>query len=120
MVLVHVAACNVLKFSQYNSYFFRTAVVRKLFHIRFSHKHCNFSCGWLLIKTASKTVARSTWKQNMYTTRTLLQRCLSLACLEIRSINEQAINSTRNRIYSLNVFHSLLLDIYFLFVSELI
>ena len=45
------------------------------------------------------------WKQNMYTTRTLLQRCLSLACLEIRSRNEQAINSTWNRIYSLQVFH---------------
>ena len=28
----------------------------------------------------------------------------SLACLEIRSRNEEAINSTRNRIYSLKVF----------------
>ena len=45
---------------------------------------------------------------------------LSLVCLDIRSRNEEAINSTRNRIYSLKVFHSLLLDIYFLFVSELI
>ena len=40
-------------------------------------------------------------------TRTLLQR-LSLSCLEIRSSNEKAINSTRNRIYSLKVFHFLL------------
>ena len=33
---------------------------------------------------------------------------LSLACLEIRSRNEEAINSTRNRIYLLQVFHFLL------------
>ena len=31
-----------------------------------------------------------------------------LACLEIRSRNEEAINSTRNRIYSLKVFYFLL------------
>ena len=47
-------------------------------------------------------------------------RIISLACLKIRSRNEEAINSTQNRIYSLKVFHSLLLDFYFLFVSELI
>ena len=29
----------------------------------------------------------------------------SLACLEIRSRNEEVINSTRNRIYSLKVFN---------------
>ena len=45
---------------------------------------------------------------------------LSHACLEIRSSNEEEINSTQNRIYLLKVFHSLLLDIYFLFVSEMI
>ena len=49
-----------------------------------------------------------------------LTAALSLACLKIRSRNEEAINSTQNRIYSLKVFHFLLLDIYFLFVSELI
>ena len=32
----------------------------------------------------------------------------SLTCLEIRSRNEEAINSTRNRIYSLKVFYFLL------------
>ena len=32
------------------------------------------------------------------------QAPVSLACLEIRSRNEEAINSTRTRIYSLNVF----------------
>ena len=46
----------------YNSFFFffRTAFVRKLFDIRFSYKHCNFSRGCLLVKMASKTVTRST------------------------------------------------------------
>ena len=52
----------------------------------------------------------------------------SLACLEIRSRNEGAINSTRNRIYSLKAFQLLptsatsssFQDISFLFVSELI
>ena len=57
-----------------------------------------------------------------------LTAAFSLAYLEIRSRNEQAINSTRNRIYSLKVLISLLYrrragileDIYLLFVSELI
>ena len=43
----------------YNSYFFRTAVLWKLFDIRFSYKHCNFSQVCLLVKVASKTVTRS-------------------------------------------------------------
>ena len=43
----------------YNWYFFRTAVLRKLFDIRFSYKHCNFSRLCLLVKMASKTVTRS-------------------------------------------------------------
>ena len=49
----------------------------------------------------------------------LLQQHLSLTCFKIRSRNEEAINSTRSRIYSLKVFHSLLLDIYFLFLNWL-
>ena len=54
-------------------------------------------------------------------TRTRLQRHLALACLEIRSRNEEAINSTRNIIYSPKVFYFLLYRRrYFLFVSELI
>ena len=44
----------------YKSYFFRTAVLRKLFDIRFSYNHCNFSRVCLLVKVASKTVTRST------------------------------------------------------------
>ena len=57
-----------------------------------------------------------------------LTAVVCLACLEIRLRNEEAINSTRKRIYSLKVFQllptsatsSILQDIYFLFVSELI
>ena len=39
--------------------FFRTAVLWKLFNIRFSYKHCNFSHVCLLIKMVWKTVTRS-------------------------------------------------------------
>ena len=39
--------------------FFRTAVLRKVFDITFSYKHCNFSQVCLLVKMASKTVTRS-------------------------------------------------------------
>ena len=54
-------------------------------------------------------------------TRTRLQRHSGLAYLEIRSRNEEAINYTRNMIYSLKVFYFLLYRRrYFLFVSELI
>ena len=38
---------------------FRTAVLRKLFNIRFSYKQCNFARVCLLVKMASKTVTRS-------------------------------------------------------------
>ena len=54
-------------------------------------------------------------------TRTHLQQHPPLACLEIRSRNEKAINSTRNMIYSLKGFYVLLYRRrYFLFVSEAI
>ena len=43
----------------YKSYFFRTAVLQKLFDIRFSYNHCNFSRVCLLVKMASKTLTRS-------------------------------------------------------------
>ena len=43
----------------YKSYFVRTAILWKLFNIRFSYKHCNFSRVCLLVKMASKTVIRS-------------------------------------------------------------
>ena len=41
---------------------------------------------------------------------------VSLACLEIRSRNEEAINSTRNRIYSLKVFSLPTLSLSVLFI----
>ena len=57
----------------------------------------------------------------IFQTRTRLQWQSGLACLEIRSRNEEVINSTRNMIYSLKVFYFLLYRRrYFLFVSELI
>ena len=40
-------------------FFEPTAVLRKLFDIRFSYKHCNFSRDCLLVKMASKTLTRS-------------------------------------------------------------
>ena len=45
-----------------------------------------------------------------------LTATFSLACLEVRSINERAINSTRNRIYLLKVFllHTLSTSILFI------
>ena len=43
----------------HNYIFFRTAVLRKLFDIRFSYKHCNFLHVCLNVKMASKTVPRS-------------------------------------------------------------
>ena len=50
-----------------------------------------------------------------------LTAAVSLASLEIRSINEEAINSIRNRIYSLKIFYFLLYRRrYFLLVSEMI
>ena len=50
-----------------------------------------------------------------------LRAALSLACLEIRSRNEETINYTRSRIYSLKVFYFLLYRRrYFLLVYELI
>ena len=38
---------------------FRKTAVLKLFDIRFSYNHCNFSRACLLVKMASKTVTRS-------------------------------------------------------------
>ena len=43
----------------YKSYFFQNSRLRKLFDIRLSYKHCNFSLVYLLVKMASKTVTRS-------------------------------------------------------------
>ena len=50
---------EALVYKNINYILIRTAVLRKLFDIRFSYKHCNFSCVCLLVKMASKTVTRS-------------------------------------------------------------
>ena len=42
-----------------NHIFFRTAVLRKLFDVRFSYKYCNFLRVCLLVKMASRNVTRS-------------------------------------------------------------
>ena len=71
------------KFFQYNPlfcsfslqviFFSRTAVLRKLFSIRFSYKHCNFSHVCLLVKMASKTVTRSIFKALFYSPLLILE-----------------------------------------------
>ena len=43
-------------------------------------------------------------QRKQYQNRKTLTVALSITCLEIRSRNEEAINSTQNRIYSLKVF----------------
>ena len=60
---MHVTPSNVFKrilrseaLVYKSSFFFRTAVLRKLLDIRFSYNHCNFSRVCLLVKMASKTV----------------------------------------------------------------
>ena len=52
-------------------------------------------------------------------TRTRLQRHSRLACLEIRSRNEETINSTRNMIYSQRFFTSYFIDVdtFYLFLN---
>ena len=57
----------------------------------------------------------------VFITCTVSELSPALACLEIRSRNEEAINSSRNITYSLKVFHFPFYRCrYFLFVSELI
>ena len=53
--------------------------------------------------------------------KNVLTAAVSFTSLEIRSINEEAINSIRNRIYSLKIFYFLLYRRrYFLLASEMI
>ena len=53
---------------------------------------------------------------DLYNNKNALTVAFSLTCLEIRSQNEEAINSTQNRIYSLKVFYFRLYRLqYFLF-----
>ena len=82
--------------------------------------------GTLRVKKPKKKIPRK-FNLLFVITRTLYSSVQS-RLLEIRLRNEQAINSTQNRIYSTKVFYvlptlatlSILQDIYFIFVSELI
>ena len=58
---------------------------------------------------------------SLFLHKNALSAASSLACLEMRSRNEEAINSSRNRIYSLKIFYFLFYRRrYVLLVSELI
>ena len=56
---------------------------------------------------------------SLFLNKNVLSAASSLACLEIRSINEEKINSSRNRIYSLKVFTSYFIDVdtFYLFLN---
>ena len=61
-----------------------------------------------MVSTLKAKLFRESWNKKKvkwvlyeFLTRIRLQRQTGLACLEIRSRNEEAINSTRNMIYSL-------------------
>ena len=68
----------------YNLYFFRKAVMRKLFDIRFSCKHCNFSRICLLFKIASKTVTRSILPHTAY----IMCLCFFAECYATKSLQQ--------------------------------
>ena len=58
------------------------------------------------LATAFKSVLHSSTV--VYLNKNALTAAVSLACLETRSRNEEAVNSTQNTIYSLRVFYFLL------------
>ena len=60
---------------------------------------------FLLIATATFRRINIRYVQSR-SNKNALTTAFSLACLEVRSRNEEAINSTRNRIYSLRFFTS--------------
>ena len=68
----------------YNLYFFRKAVMQKLFDIRFSCKHCNFSRICLLFKIASKTVTRSILPHTAY----IMCLCFFVECYATKSLQQ--------------------------------
>ena len=71
----------------YNLYFFRKAVMRKLFDIRFSCKHCNFSRICLLFKIASKTVTRSILPHTAY----IMCLCFFAECYTTKSLQQPRV-----------------------------
>ena len=71
--------------------FFRTAVLRKLFDIRFSYKHCNFSRGCLLVKMASKTVTKPIIKmypENLFTMKCIKYKCIQIKCMQLYCVQK--------------------------------
>ena len=68
----------------YKSYFFRTAVLRKLFDIRFSYNHCNFRRVCLLVKMASKTVTTSI--EILFTMSEWLSHYLNLCLIRLKHL----------------------------------
>ena len=72
--------------------------------------------GWLVIRIVLGFISSYGTRQKNSTTSSfdLLMRqkrssaAITLACLEIRSRNKEAVNSARNRIYSREVFYFLL------------
>ena len=59
---------------------------------------------------------------SLFLNKTALTAAISLACLAIRSSNEEAINFSRNRIYSLKDFSSYFIDVdtFYLFLNWLV
>ena len=67
--------------------FFRKAVMRKLFDIRFSYKHYNFSRICLLFKIASKTVTRSILPHTAY----IMCLCFFAECYTTKSLQQPRV-----------------------------
>ena len=102
---------------------FNNYSMEKMYYSAQNRKHLFTSINGIINVTISllPPTVFFTWAPRSFQTRTRLQRDLGHACLENRSRNGEAINSTRNMIYSLKVFYFLLYRRrYFLFVSELI
>ena len=79
----------------YKSYFF--SELWKLFDIRFSYNHCNFSCVCLLVKMASKAVTRSIFGEPSLSFRKRREKSLrltdSLVCLIQVSLNIDIVDN---------------------------
>ena len=73
------------------------------------------------IRTITLNPSSLSFKLQIITNKNVLTAAVHLACLDITWRNEEAINSTRNRIHLLKVFYfPLHRRRYFIFVSELI
>ena len=90
----------------YNSYFFRTAVLRKLFDIRFSYKDCNFSRVCLLVKTQRRKpwqgLCCSIMGSGYLKSAVNLQKCCNKCCSTHWGNNLTAVttNTRPQRVFS--------------------